>query len=63
MIERRGIIPAVEHVVTRRDESTGYTALVEMGMQDKAFEAVVLRYPQVFSAEAVRRSKERLAEL
>jgi hypothetical protein len=63
MIERRGIIPAVEHVVTRRDESTGYTALVEMGMQDKAFEAVVLRYPQVFSAEAVRRSKERLAKL
>jgi hypothetical protein len=38
----------------------GYTALVEMGLQDKAFEAVVLRHPDVFSAAAIRRSKERL---
>lgn len=60
MIERRGIIPAIEQVVTRSSESTGYTALVQMGMQDKSFEAVVLRHPEVFSAEAVRRSKERL---
>ena len=60
MIERRGIIPAVEHVVARSAESAGYTALVQMGMQDMAFEAVVLRHPDVFSAEAVRRSDERL---
>jgi hypothetical protein len=60
MIHRRGIIQAVEHIVTRRAESTGYTALVQMGMEDKSFEAVVLRHPDVFSAEAVRRSKERL---
>jgi hypothetical protein len=63
MIERRGIIPAVEHVVTRTAESTGYTALVQMGMQDKAFESVVLRHPDVFSPDAVRRSKERLDRL
>ncbi|MBI1875215.1 MAG: hypothetical protein HYS05_15190 [Acidobacteria bacterium] len=63
MIERRGIIPVVEHVVTRTAESTGYTALVQMGMQDMAFEAVVLRHPDVFSAEAVPRSKERLEAL
>src|SRR5688572_19688336 len=37
MIEKRGIIPAVEHIVTKRDVSTGYTTLVEMGMQDMAF--------------------------
>lgn len=61
MIDRR-IIPAVEHVVTRNAESTGFTALVQMGMQDKAFEAVVLRHQDVFSAEAVRRSKERLSD-
>lgn len=60
MIERRGIIPAVEQVVTRNAESTGYTALVAMGLQDKAFEAVVLRYPDLFSAAAVQRSRERL---
>jgi hypothetical protein len=60
MIRRRGIIPAVEQVVARSSESTGYAALAQMGMQDMAFEAVVLRYPDLFSAEAVRRSKERL---
>ncbi len=60
MIERRGIIDAVEQVVKRSADSMGYDALVKMGMQDKAFEAVVLRHPQVFSAEAVRRSRERL---
>jgi hypothetical protein len=31
-----------------------------MGMQDKSFEAVVLRHQNVFSTDAVRRSKERL---
>jgi hypothetical protein len=38
----------------------GYAALLKMGMEDKAFEAVVLRRPGVFSAEAVRGSRERL---
>jgi hypothetical protein len=60
MIDRLGVIPAVEYVVGRSAESTGYAALVDMGMSDKSFEAVVLRHPEAFSAEAVRRSKERL---
>ena len=63
MIKRRGIIPAVEHVVSRSQEAKGYIALVEMGMEDMAFEAVVLRHPQVFSADAVERSRTRLREL
>lgn len=29
MIERRGIIPAVEFVVTRRNETTGYRILID----------------------------------
>ena len=62
MIERHGIIKAVEEVVARSAESMGYKALVEMGMQDMAFEAVVLRHPDVFSAEAVARSRERLRD-
>lgn len=60
MIERRGIIPAVEFVVTRRVETTGYLTLVEMGLGEMAFEAVVLRHPQAFSAEAVEASRTRL---
>jgi hypothetical protein len=62
MIERRGIIPAVEFVVTRKDETTGYRALIEMGMEKMAFEAVVLRHPEVFSAEAVEASRARLQQ-
>jgi hypothetical protein len=60
MIERHGIIAAVERVVSRSADSAGYTALVKMGMHDMAFEAVVLRHRAVFSAEAVARSEERL---
>jgi hypothetical protein len=62
MIQRHGILAAVERVVSRPAEAAGYTALVQMGMQDKAFEAVVLRHPDVFSDAAVALSKARLAE-
>ena len=61
MIARYGIIETVERIVTRRTESTGYAALVEMGMEDMTAEAVVLRHPTAFSAKAIERSKERLA--
>lgn len=60
MIKRLGIIPAVERVVTKRELSSGFTALAEMGLQDYAFEAVVLRHPESFSAEAVAISRERM---
>lgn len=60
MIQQHGVIAAVERIVTRRDETEGYRVLVEMGMEDMAFEAVVLRHPDSFSAQAVATSKERL---
>ena len=63
MIKQHGIIGAVEQVVSRPRETKGYIALVEMGMEDMAFEAVVLRHPEVFSSEAVKRSRDRLREL
>ena len=62
MIQRRGIIPALEFLVTTRAETTGYRVLVEMGMQHMAFEAVVLRHPDVFSHEALTASKSRLRD-
>ena len=62
MIDRHGILPAVERVVSRSADSAGYAALVKMGLQDMAFEAVVLRHPDLFSAEAVARSNERLRD-
>ena len=60
MIKRLGIIAAVERVVTKREVSTGFTALAEMGLMEFAFEAVILRHAESFSAEATAMSRERL---
>jgi hypothetical protein len=62
MIKRHGIIPAVERVVTKREVSSGFTALEEMGLREYAFEAVVLRHPEEFSAEAVKVSHHRMTD-
>jgi hypothetical protein len=61
MIKRHGVIRAVERAVDRTADASGYTALVQMGMLDLSFEAVVLRHPESFNAHAVARAKERLA--
>lgn len=61
MIKRRGIIPAVEHIVAKADASTGYAVLKDGGMQEYAFESVVLRHPDSFSVEAIEASRARLA--
>ena len=60
MIKRHGIIAAVERAVNRESETAGFTALVEMHMQDYAFEAVILRYPELFSLEAVEHASARM---
>jgi hypothetical protein len=60
MLKKYGIIGAVEKVVSRKDAAQGYTALVELGLEEYAFEAVILRHPSAFSPEAVKRSKERM---
>lgn len=62
MIKHHGIIAAVEQVVKRKADSVGYKSLVEMGMQDLAFEVVVLRHPEVFSQEAIAQASERLKD-
>ncbi len=62
MIERHGIIESVNRAVCRPTETQGYKALLSMGLGEFAFEAVILRYPDVFSPEAVRVSRERLAD-
>lgn len=62
MINRHGILKAVERAVDRPTETAGFVALAEMGMLDLAFEAVILKHPDAFSPHAVARSRERLAE-
>ena len=62
MIERHGIIGTVERAVNRPNETSGYRALVEMGLAEYAFEAVILRHLQLFSGQAVERSRQRMSE-
>lgn len=58
--ERHGILGTVERVVSRRDPTEGYAALVEMGMEDFTFEAVVLRHQTLFRPETVECARQRL---
>ena len=62
MIQKYGIINAVERAVDRKAETKGYTALLEMGLEAYAFEAVILRYPELFSESAVEISQRRMSE-
>ena len=55
-----GVVPAVETIVKRPAEKVGYRTLVELGLGDKAFEAVVLRHEALFSPDAVKTSRDRL---
>lgn len=61
MVKRYGIIEAINRVVSRPDDAQGYLLLKEKGMEDLSFEAIVLRYPESFSEEAVSHSAARLA--
>jgi len=63
MIKRHGIIGAAERAVDRKIEPAGYKLLVEMGMHDLTFEAVIVRYPDKFNQVVVSRAKSRLKEL
>ena len=53
MIQKYRIINTVERAVNRKAETKGYTALLEMGLEAYAFEAIILRYPELFSESAV----------
>jgi hypothetical protein len=61
-INRHGVLRAIERAVIRGAEVPHHTALLEMGLQDHAFEAVVVRHPELFSAQTVRRSRKRVGE-
>ena len=62
MIKKRGIIAAIEQAVDRPDGTAGFTALQEVGLENFAFEAVILRHPTHFSQGAIERSRVRMAQ-
>ncbi len=63
MIEDQGVVDAIERLVAKPDDSDRYKALVEMGMEDMAFEHVVVRHRDAFSEKAVLTSETRLKRL
>ena len=63
MIIRHGIIGAAERAVNRKIEAMGYKLLVDMGLQDLTFEAVIIRFPKAFAQSIVKLCEERLEEL
>jgi hypothetical protein len=63
MIKRYGILEAAERAVNRKIEAMGYKVLVDMGLRDLTFEAVIVRFPESFSPHIVELSRSRLEEL
>lgn len=60
-ISRLGVLAAIERCVDRPDGTAGFTALKDAGLENYAFEAVVLRHPDCFSSEAVVRATDRMS--
>jgi len=61
MIERYGIVGAIERAVDRPDDAAGFKLLEKMGLTGLSFEEVVLRHPDSFSPAAVVRCRDRLS--
>ena len=62
-IRNNGILPTVDKVVSRRKATEGYDALVAAGLEDFTFEAVVLKFPDSFSSDAVKQARLRLGAI
>src|SRR5438105_418202 len=59
-IRDRGVIEAVNRIVSKKKAADGYLALAAIGKAELTFEAVILRYPQFFKPKAISRSTERI---
>ena len=62
LVKRHGIIEALERTLKRDGGAEEYAVLNGLGIEDFIYEAVVVRHPDVFSAEAVEKSKQNLAD-
>lgn len=61
IIKSRGVIEAIRSLANRQAGEIDYANLRETGMQDLAFESIVVKHAAVFDAETVRRCEDRLA--
>jgi hypothetical protein len=63
MIRRHGRYSSGGRIVTRRERNIRLSRSRGDGLEEMAFEAVVLRHTEVFSAAAVDASRKRLEQL
>jgi hypothetical protein len=61
-IKRYGIIEAVARALSRPPDQEGQVTLRHLGLEDFAFEALVVRHEASFSDTAIAASKARLAQ-
>jgi len=62
-VRRHGIIEAVQRALNRPPDEPGAVTLRDLGLEDLAFEALVMRHEASFSAAAIEVSKARLAAI
>ena len=60
-MRQSGPFTAIDKAVGRKEDETVYPALVAMGLERFAFEAIVSQHPNEFSFEAVEQSRARVA--
>ena len=60
--EAKGVLKAVDDLVSLDRPTVGYQSLKKAGLQQFAFEAVVLKHPKLFSKQAREQSARRLEE-
>lgn len=60
MLSKRGALAAAERIVLHRPISQGFKVLEQAGLQSLSFEAIIDRYPNEFSIEAVNAARARL---
>lgn len=62
-IKRYGIIEAIQRALNWPPDEPGGLTLRDLGLEDLAFEALVMRHEASFSAAAIQISKARLAAI
>ena len=62
-IKRYGIIEAIQRALNRPPDEPGVVTLRDLGLEDLAFEALVIRHEASFSAAAIQLSKARVAAI
>ncbi len=60
MLKKYGALTAAERMVLHRRPSKGFEVLEEAGLQELSFEAIVVRFPDEFTAAAVEAAHARL---